>query len=338
MLSQLLAIAKNTFLESIRQPIMVVLIIAATVALTLSIAGAANTLEDDNVMFIQLGLSTLLLAGLFMAGFTATGVLSLEIERKTVLTVVSKPVTRPIFILGKYLGVATAITITMWPLAMIMLLCVRHGVMQTAAHDVDGPVLAFGVTLWFAALFASVFLNYMYRWQFCSTFVIAMNVAMTLAGALVMVVSKEWGLQSFTHEFTHEKAQFGNVMLGLLLLWESLLIFSAVAIVLSTRLGQVLTILLTVAIGYAMSLAGAIAALLQRAEPGANFLARAIHGLLSGLTHVVPNLDYLWVADDLTVGLSLSAGYIGAVSIYTALYVLALLALAVALFQNRDVG
>ena len=159
MLSQLLAIAKNTFLESIRQPIMVVLIIAATVALTLSIAGAANTLEDDNVMFIQLGLSTLLLAGLFMAGFTATGVLSLEIERKTVLTVVSKPVTRPIFILGKYLGVATAITITMWPLAMIMLLCVRHGVMQTAAHDVDGPVLAFGVTLWFAALFASIGFN-----------------------------------------------------------------------------------------------------------------------------------------------------------------------------------
>ncbi len=338
MFSQLLAISKNTFLESIRQPIMVVLIIAATVALALSTAGAANTLEDDNVMFIQLGMSTLLLVGLFMAGFTATGVLSLEIERKTVLTVVSKPVTRPIFILGKFVGVAGAISVTMWPLAMVMLLCVRHGVIQTASHEVDGPVLAFGVTLWCAGLFAAVFLNYMYRWQFCSTFVIAMNLAMTFAGLLVLVVGKEWGLQSLTHEFTHDKAQFGNVMLGLLLLWESLLIFGAVAIALSTRLGQVLTILLTVGVGYAMSLAGAFAALLERAEPGGNFFARAFHWICSTVTHVVPNLDYLWVADDLTAGLSLSGAYIGTVTIYTVLYVLALLSLAVAMFQTRDVG
>ena len=60
----LLAIARNAFLESIRQPIFAVLLIVGILAMVLNVNLAAFTLEDDNKLLIDLGLSTLFLAGL----------------------------------------------------------------------------------------------------------------------------------------------------------------------------------------------------------------------------------------------------------------------------------
>ena len=109
MFQQLLTLSRNTFIESIRQPIYVVLIFVGSIGLWLNTHLAAYTFGNDNKMMIDLGLSTLFLIGLALAAFSATGVLSAEIENRTVLTVVSKPVGRPLFVVGKYLGVAAAI-------------------------------------------------------------------------------------------------------------------------------------------------------------------------------------------------------------------------------------
>ena len=81
----LFTIARNAFLESIRQPIHAVLVCVGLLALLLNVNIAAYTLEDDNKLLIDLGLSTLFLAGLLLAAFTATSVLSREIENKTCL-------------------------------------------------------------------------------------------------------------------------------------------------------------------------------------------------------------------------------------------------------------
>jgi ABC-2 type transport system permease protein len=338
MFTQLLAIIRNTFVESIRQPIMAVLIMAGALTLVLSTAGAANTLDDDNLMFIQIALSTLLIAGLFMAGFTATGVLSLEIENKTALTVVSKPVTRPLFIVGKYLGVAAALTLAMWPMLMYLLLCLRHGVLQTAAQHSDGPVLVFGIVSFAVALFGSMLANYLYRFPFVSTFVYSLAALSTLAVLLVLVVGKEWDLQPITREITAENSKFPQVLLGALLLYEALLIFCAVAILASTRLGQVMTILVTLGFAILMNQVGALRAKWTATESGAGLVESVLQFLINVLYHITPDLNFLWVADDLSTGLSLSGTYVLTVTIYTALFILAILALAVALFQTREVG
>ena len=62
---------------------------------------AGFTMEDDQRMMIDLGLSTILLCGTLLAAFIATNVLNREIQNRTVLTVISKPVSRPVFVLGK---------------------------------------------------------------------------------------------------------------------------------------------------------------------------------------------------------------------------------------------
>lgn len=336
MLTQFLAILRNAFVESIRQPIMVVLICAAALLLVLSTAGAANTLDDDNLMFIQIGLSTLLVCGLFMAGFTATGVLTLEIENKTVLTVVSKPVPRPLVILGKYFGAAGAMTLAIWPMVMILLLCLRHGVMQTASHEFDGPALVFGIAAFMFALLGSLLVNYLYRWPFVSTFVYSLAALMTAAVLLVMVVDKHWELQPIQAEFFKEKSLFGPVLMGVLLLYEALLIYCAIAILASTRLGQVMTILITLAAGILMSQVGAWRAAVS--GPADGIVERAFQLFVNLLYHITPDLNFLWVADDLSTGLTVSSTYVLSVTLYTLLFILALLSLAVALFQTREVG
>jgi hypothetical protein len=53
---------------------------------------------------------------------------------------------------------------------------------------------------------------------------------------------------------------------------------------------------------------------------------------------LVPNLQFFWSADAITQGTPITAGLFGLVSGYAALQVLAVLAVAVALFQNREVG
>src|SRR6476619_3674644 len=99
MFEQLLAISRNTFFESIRQPIVLVLLIVAALAILLSNPLSSFTMEDDQRMYVDLGLATVFLAGTLLAAFIATGVLTREIENRTVLTVVSKPVGRPLFII-----------------------------------------------------------------------------------------------------------------------------------------------------------------------------------------------------------------------------------------------
>ena len=87
MLQRFYAIAVNAFVETIRQPIYGVILLATAVLFILNVSLAAFTLDDDDKLLLDLGLSTLLMSGLFLSAFSAAGILSREIENKTVLTV-----------------------------------------------------------------------------------------------------------------------------------------------------------------------------------------------------------------------------------------------------------
>ena len=166
------SIARNAFLESIRQPVHAVLICAALLALVLNVNVAAYTLEDDNKLLVDLGLSTLFLTGLLLAAFTATSSLSREIENKTVVTVVSKPVSRWTVVVGKFVGVTAAIASAYWLLAVAFLITVRHRVQTTVRVEdtYDGPVLSFGILAVVLTFVIAGLANYLYRRPFGSSF------------------------------------------------------------------------------------------------------------------------------------------------------------------------
>lgn len=321
MIQQLLTICRHTFVASLRQPILVALLGIATLALVLNPALAAYTLDDDNKLLIDMGLSTLFLTGLLMAAFTATGVLGEEVEGKTAVIVVSKPVARPVFVLGKYLGVTGAIAVVFWALCGIFLLTVRHRVMQTAVDSIDGPVLLFGAIAGLLAMAGATLANYFYHRDFTSSFVLGFCALITMAWVLVLLVDKQWQFQS---PITDLQPQ---IMIGLLLVFEAVLILTAVATVASTRLGQLMTLI--VCIG------GFVLGLLNDYMFGQ---FAQTHPVAMACHMVMPNLQLFWPADALTQGHPFNPAYVGLVTAYAWLYTSALLGLAVALFQYREIS
>lgn len=319
----LLALARNAFLESIRQPVHAVLICAGLLALLLNVNVAGYTLEDDNKMLVDLGLSTLFLVGLLMAAFTATGVLAREIENKTVLTVVSKPVARPLVVLGKFLGVSASIAVAYWLLSVVFLLTVRHRVQSSVrSEDIfDPPVITFGLIALLLTFVLAALANYLYRWSFPATLTIVGGVAATLAWGLISCISRTWRVQNPLVDID------AQLMIGILLVFEAIIVLTSIAIAASTRLGQIPTLL--ICLGF--FLVGLI---------GEYLLSIVLDGRAwtRPLAAVVPNLQFFWPADALTQGSTITIGYLATVTAYAALLVAAAMCVAVILFQKRDVG
>ena len=107
------AIAKNTFWEVLKSPLFVVLAIVGIVAVFLlgMIPYFTLVLEDDVKMFKDVSTSMTLFVGLILAVLSASKVIDEEIDNKTMLTLLSKPVLRGEIILGKFLGVCAAVAV-----------------------------------------------------------------------------------------------------------------------------------------------------------------------------------------------------------------------------------
>lgn len=124
-------IARATTKEAIRQPLFILLIAIALIVLVVNSVIPFFTLGDgDEVkMLCECGLATLLICGALLAIWTAGTSISSEIEGKTAMTLLSKPIDRRQFILGKYLGIVQAV---IWMFAILtivfsMLIFVKVG-------------------------------------------------------------------------------------------------------------------------------------------------------------------------------------------------------------------
>jgi len=320
-LNKLYAVARTTFTETVRQPIYAVIVGLTWLMLVMNVALSAFSLDDDNKLLQDLGLSTLLISGLMLSAFCASGVISGEIEDKTVLTVISKPVSRVIFLLGKFIGLNTALFMAYYLCSVVFLLTVRHKVMQTVRDEFDMPVIVFGVTAFTLAICIAAVGNFLYRWHFTST---ALRLAVpffTVALLLTCLIDKNWEIQPFGKDFSR------HLIYALILLYFAVMMLSAVAVAASTRLAQVMT--LVVCSGF--FLLGLVSNYL--------FGRFADHSLLADLLwRAVGNLQPFWVADAVTQGHPVSLVYVAHAAAYGLLYTAAVLALAVALFQTREVG
>lgn len=326
MLAKLLAIAKNTFIETIRQPVFGVLMWVAAGLLVASPALAGFSLESGGDIKIvkDVGLATLLLYGLLASVFSATSVITREIESHTVLTVVSKPVSRPVFLLGKYVGVCGAVLVGYYFLCLVLFMTCRHGTMETAADKYDQPVLIFSGLAILISLAVATFGNYVYGWHFPATLTAWVVPLGTLALALVLVISPQWQLQS-------PGKDFGDLQLGyaVAMCFCGVLVLTAFAVALSTRFSQVLTLVLCSAV-YVVGLLSDYW-FGQPAVSGADWLYKVLYV-------VVPNFQFFWAGDALTQGRTILAAHVAQVVTYAALYSLGILGLGLALFQTREVS
>ena len=323
-MTKLFAIAGNTFIETIRQPIYGILMWVGFGMLVLNPSIAAYSLESgsDSKIMIDVGLSTLLLYGLLAAVFSAVGVITREIESFTVLTVVSKPVSRPLFLCGKFLGVATAMLVSFYFLAIVFLMTVRHGVMETNSDTYDLPVWTLATAAIVLSVLAAGFGNFVYGWQFSSTLTSWVVPLITVAFVGVLFFDRKFQMQAPATDFGDWQVIFA--VIGVFL---AVLILTAFAVTFATRFSQVVTLLLCAGVFWL--------GLLSDYYFGAHVDRSALHNIAY---HALPNFQFFWFGDAITQEQVIPARLVGYVASYAGLYVAGVLGLGVAMFQTREVG
>jgi len=170
--------------------------------------------------------------------------------------------------------------------------------------------------------------NYLYNRVFSEVFIVGLGGCITVAWVCVMFVDKQWGFQSIGSEFSAQGAlRGGQLVIGLVLVFEAVLVLGAVALAAATRLSQVMTLLVCLGV----FLLGLVSDYM---------LGRLADEYLIGTVLYLwaPNLQILWIADALTQGHWLSGQYALLATGYAGLYIMAVLGLAVALFEGRELG
>jgi ABC-type transport system involved in multi-copper enzyme maturation permease subunit len=104
MTARLAAITLNTFREAVRDRVLYNLIVFALILVASAPLFGQISLDIERLVLINVGLSSISLFGVVIAIFIGIGLVSKEIEKKTLYTILSRPVRRWEFIAGKYLG------------------------------------------------------------------------------------------------------------------------------------------------------------------------------------------------------------------------------------------
>ncbi len=106
-------IALNTFRENLRDKILYNLVFFALLLIGASILLADLTIMEHHRMIADMGLAAINLVGVVIAIFVGIGLVGKEIERRTVYTIMARPIRRTQFILGKYLGLVMTLSVNM---------------------------------------------------------------------------------------------------------------------------------------------------------------------------------------------------------------------------------
>ncbi len=108
---KVLSIAFNTFRENLRDKLLYNLLIFALLMIGSSLVLMRLTLGEFHRLILDIGLGSINFFGVLIAIFVGIGLVSKEIEKKTIYTIISKPVARFQFLLGKYVGLSLTLLI-----------------------------------------------------------------------------------------------------------------------------------------------------------------------------------------------------------------------------------
>src|SRR6184192_3016943 len=98
------AIAVNVFRESVRDKVLYNLVLFAVLLMAASYLIGQLTAGQDVKIIKDLGLAAMSIFGLFIAVFIGIGLVSKEVERRSIYSLLAKPVQRHHIVVGKYCG------------------------------------------------------------------------------------------------------------------------------------------------------------------------------------------------------------------------------------------
>ncbi len=161
MSSRIVHIASNTFREAVRDRVLYNLIAFAVLITGTSVLVGQISIDIEKLVVMNLGLTAVSLFGLVIAIFIGIGLVSKEIDKRTLYTILARPVRRWEFILGKFWGLVGTLVVNTFFMAIAIfaaLLYVAHHFEKTDAYLLVALyfiVLEFVVITALALLFSS---------------------------------------------------------------------------------------------------------------------------------------------------------------------------------------
>ena len=124
-------IAVNVFRESVRDKVLYGLVLFAILLMGASFIIGQLTAGQDVKIIKDLGLAATWIFGLFIAVFIGIGLVSKEVERRSVYNLLSKPVDRRQVVAGKYLGMVLTLAVNVAIMAAAL-----YGVLVYVSYDI----------------------------------------------------------------------------------------------------------------------------------------------------------------------------------------------------------
>jgi ABC-type transport system involved in multi-copper enzyme maturation permease subunit len=124
-------VALNTFREAVRDRVLYNLVFFALVMMASAILVGQISIGIEQIVIVSLGLSAISIIGLLIAVFIGVGLVSKEIDKRTLYALLAKPLRRWEFILGKFAGLTLTLTVNTAAMAaglFLALLYVKHSI------------------------------------------------------------------------------------------------------------------------------------------------------------------------------------------------------------------
>ncbi|NEP10356.1 MAG: ABC transporter permease [Symploca sp. SIO2C1] len=121
------AVASNGFREVIRDRILYLIgFFALLLIIAMRLLPEVATTTSDKIV-IDFGLAAIEILGVIVAVFVGTGLINKEIEKRTVLVLIAKPLSHSEFILGKHLGLSGVLGVLIFAMAVTYLFLLSFG-------------------------------------------------------------------------------------------------------------------------------------------------------------------------------------------------------------------
>ena len=304
------AVAMAANRESWRQPMFWLILVGGLIATWISVVLPYFTFGDDFKMMKQIGFDIIMLCALLFGALAASMSVSEEIEGRTAITVMSKPINRRSFLIGKFLGILIACA----GMSLILAVNLNAALMANRAFDPINLDRTFDPMP-----------------EQAKEAVVPLTIQLMPDGAAeqVAIGATMWMCESYAHLF------------GVLLGFGKVMILVAVATALATRLHFVVSLLVVLFVFLFGHLAPVVVRVAENA-PSQSTGSKLVGFLAKVFDVILPALEFFNMSPAIIRETPIYLGafilYVFTVFGYAIIYTAIALVIGLLLFEDRDLA
>ena len=308
-------IAFNAFRESLREPVYFLMLLAALLLIAHYPSASIFVFSEQLKLVVDSSMATTLLFGLVVAVLCSSHTVSREMRNGTVLLLMSKPIQRWSFVLGKILGIGLAATLFVSVCNFATFISVF---IATDQFRFEMALYFTMLLLLVAGCAVGMLANYLRGSSFPEI--------ATWSVAVMIPVFAVYCYMTGEHPSLHLR----DLTRALLLVNFAVLTMATFAVVFATRLDVVPNLCVCTAVFFA----GLVSSFLFQRTTDSELL----NAVCACLYAVFPNWQFFWLADAVAVKRHIPNSYVIYAALYCAIYIVLGATWAVATFQNKELA